>query len=44
MVISIIILMFLPYIMKNAIIRSGVFRPAHKIFFWIFMFNCCLLC
>jgi len=33
MIISIIILMFLPYILKNAIIRSGSFRPAHKIFF-----------
>ena len=33
MVISIVILMFLPYIMKNVIIRSGLFRPAHKIFF-----------
>jgi len=44
MIISIIILMFLPYIMKNAIIRSGTFRPVHKIFFWIFLFNCCLLC
>lgn len=33
MIISIVILMFLPYIMKNAIIRSGSFRPAHKIFF-----------
>lgn len=43
MIISIIILMFLPYIMRNAIIRSGLFRPAHKIFFWIFVFNCCLL-
>jgi ubiquinol-cytochrome c reductase cytochrome b subunit len=43
MVISIIILIFLPYIMKNAIIRSGSFRPAHKIFFWIFVFNCILL-
>ncbi|HXN54584.1 MAG TPA: cytochrome b N-terminal domain-containing protein [Mycoplasmatales bacterium] len=43
MVISIIILIFLPYIMKNAIIRSGTFRPAHKIFFWIFVFNCILL-
>ena len=43
MVISIVILMFLPYIMKNVIIRSGLFRPAHKIFFWIFVFNCCLL-
>ena len=43
MIISIIILMVLPYIMKNAIIRSGFFRPAHKIFFWIFFFNCCLL-
>jgi quinol-cytochrome oxidoreductase complex cytochrome b subunit len=43
MVISIVILMFLPYIMKNVIIRSGLFRPAHKVFFWIFVFNCCLL-
>jgi ubiquinol-cytochrome c reductase cytochrome b subunit len=43
MVISIIILIFLPYIMKNAIIRSGTFRPVHKIFFWIFIFNCILL-
>lgn len=33
MVASIVILIFLPYIMKNAIIRSGAFRPAHKIFF-----------
>jgi ubiquinol-cytochrome c reductase cytochrome b subunit len=43
MIISIIILMFLPYILKNTIIRSGAFRPAHKVFFWIFVFNCCLL-
>jgi len=43
MVASIVILLFLPYIMKNAIIRSGAFRPAHKIFFWIFIFNCWLL-
>jgi hypothetical protein len=33
MVASIIILIFLPYIMKNAIIRSGSFRPVHKFFF-----------
>lgn len=33
MIFSIVILMFLPYIMKNAIVRSGFFRPAHKIFF-----------
>jgi len=43
MVASIIILIFLPYIMKNAIIRSGSFRPVHKFFFWIFIFNCWLL-
>ena len=43
MIISIIILMFLPYILRNAIIRSGAFRPAHKVFFWIFIFNCILL-
>lgn len=43
MIISIVILIFLPYIMKNAIIRSGLFRPAHKVFFWIFISNCCLL-
>jgi hypothetical protein len=33
MIASIVILIFLPYIMKNAIIRSGAFRPVHKIFF-----------
>lgn len=33
MVASIVILIFLPYIMKNAVIRSGSFRPAHKVFF-----------
>lgn len=43
MVASIVILIFLPYIMKNAVIRSGSFRPAHKVFFWIFLFNCWLL-
>jgi len=43
MIASIVILIFLPYIFKNAIIRSGSFRPVHKIFFWIFLFNCWLL-
>jgi len=43
MIASIVILLFLPYIFKNAIIRSGAFRPAHKFFFWIFLFTCWLL-
>lgn len=33
MILSIVILFFLPYILKNAIIRSGSFRPCHKLFF-----------
>jgi len=43
MIASIVILIFLPYIMKNSIIRSGFFRPVHKFFFWIFIFNRWLL-
>lgn len=33
MVLSIVVLLVIPYIMKNSIIRSGSFRPCHKIFF-----------
>ena len=36
-------LLILPYIMKNSIIRSGSFRPCHKLFFWIFLVVCILL-
>jgi quinol-cytochrome oxidoreductase complex cytochrome b subunit len=43
MVLSIIVLLILPYIMKNSIIRSGSFRPCHKLFFWIFLVICILL-
>jgi ubiquinol-cytochrome c reductase cytochrome b subunit len=43
MVLSIIVLILLPYIMKNSIIRSGSFRPCHKFFFWIFLVICILL-
>jgi len=43
MILSIFILLFIPYIMKNGIIRSGSFRPCHKLFFWIFVVICILL-
>ena len=43
MVLSIVVLFILPYIMKNSIIRSGSFRPCHKLFFWIFVVICILL-
>jgi ubiquinol-cytochrome c reductase cytochrome b subunit len=33
MILSIVVLFILPYIMKNSIIRSGSFRPCHKLFF-----------
>jgi ubiquinol-cytochrome c reductase cytochrome b/c1 subunit len=29
--------------MKNSLIRSGSFRPLHKLFFWIFLVICILL-
>ena len=43
MVLSIVVLLVIPYIMKNSIIRSGSFRPCHKLFFWIFVVICILL-
>lgn len=42
MVLSILILILLPFIVKSEI-RSGQFRPLYKILFWIFLFNCFLL-
>ena len=42
-VLSIIVLILIPYIMKNSIIRSGSFRPLHKLFFWILLVTCILL-
>jgi len=41
---SIILLFFLPYLLKNFLIRSTVFKPWHAIWFWIFVFNSILLC
>jgi len=43
MILSIVILLFLPYIMKNTIIRSGSFKPLYKLIFWIFVVICILL-
>jgi quinol-cytochrome oxidoreductase complex cytochrome b subunit len=43
MILSIVVLLIIPYIMKNNIIRSGSFRPSHKFFFWIFLVVCILL-
>lgn len=43
MILSIVVLLVIPYIMKNSIIRSGSFRPCHKLFFWIFLVICILL-
>jgi ubiquinol-cytochrome c reductase cytochrome b subunit len=42
-VLSILVLILIPYIMKNSIIRSGSFRPCHKLFFWVFLVTCILL-
>lgn len=41
--VSILALVLIPYLMKNSIIRSGSYRPLHKIFFWIFLIVCILL-
>jgi len=43
MILSIVILLFLPYIMKNTIIRSAQFKPTYKLIFWIFLIVCILL-
>jgi ubiquinol-cytochrome c reductase cytochrome b/c1 subunit len=43
MSLSFIVLLVLPYIMKSSIIRSGSFRPCHKLFFWVFLVICILL-
>jgi len=43
MILSIVILLFLPYIMKNTIIRSSQFKPLYKLNFWIFLIICILL-
>jgi len=43
MILSIVILLFLPYIFKNTIIRSGSFKPTYKLIFWIFVVICILL-
>ena len=40
---SIIVLLLIPYIMKSSLIRSGSYRPIHKIFFWLFLVVCILL-
>lgn len=43
MALSFIVLLLIPYIMKSSLIRSGSFRPCHKLFFWIFLVVCILL-
>lgn len=43
MVLSIVVLLLIPYIMKNSIIKSGSFRPSYKVFFWFFLVICVLL-
>jgi quinol-cytochrome oxidoreductase complex cytochrome b subunit len=43
MVCSLLVLFFLPYLMKNSLIRSTVFKPWHKFWFWIFVVDCILL-
>lgn len=40
---SILVLLFLPYICKYQIVRSTAFRPVHGVFFWFFLVNCLLL-
>jgi ubiquinol-cytochrome c reductase cytochrome b subunit len=40
---SIIVLFLMPYITKNNIIRSGLYKPCYKLFFWLFLFVCILL-
>lgn len=43
MALSIIVLFLMPYITKNNIIRSGLYKPCYKLFFWLFLFICILL-
>ena len=43
MILSIVILLVIPYIWKNSIIRSGALKPFQKVIFWIFVVNCILL-
>jgi|GraSoiStandDraft_30_1057271.scaffolds.fasta_scaffold55807_2 ubiquinol-cytochrome c reductase cytochrome b subunit len=43
MAFSIIVLFLMPYITKNNIIRSGLYKPCYKLFFWFFLFVCILL-
>lgn len=40
---AILILIILPFISKSKYIRSTVFRPIDKVFFWFFFFDCILL-
>jgi len=42
-ILSIVVLILIPYIMKHSIIRSGSFRPTHKIIFWLLLVTCILL-
>ena len=43
MILSIVVLLLIPYILKNSIIRAGVYKPSYKLFFWLFLFVCILL-
>lgn len=43
MICSLLVLFLLPYLMKNSLIRSTVFKPWHKLWFWIFVVDCILL-
>jgi ubiquinol-cytochrome c reductase cytochrome b subunit len=40
MILSIFVLIVLPYILKNLIIRNGGFRPLHAVSFWLFVVIC----
>jgi len=42
-IISIVVLILMPYIMKHSIIRSGSFRPLYKLCFWLLLVTCILL-
>lgn len=43
MICSLLVLFIFPYLMKNTLIRSTLFKPWHKFWFWIFFVDCVLL-
>lgn len=42
MFLAILILLSLPFF-GNSVVRSGMFRPLYRVFFWVFLFNSLLL-